>query len=882
MRNTTERFVYKLSEGDASMRDLLGGKGAGVAEMTKLGMPVPEGFTITTQACRSYLSGSNDITREIREQVLSSLSDLEEATGKRLGDSDNPLLVSVRSGARVSMPGMMDTILNLGLNQEVVQALISKTGNPRWAWDSYRRFIQMYSNVVMGMPEEVFEQRLSERKAERQVSSDNDLDAEDMEWLAHRFLDDYKQREGHEFPTNPTIQLFESIKAVFRSWNNSRAVYFRQINNIPDDLGTAVTVQRMVFGNLSQDSGTGVAFSRNPITGEKGLFGEYLMNAQGEDVVAGIRTPEPLSTLSERSPEIYQTFVNIAHKLELHYRDMQDMEFTIEEGRLYMLQTRNGKRAPQAAFQIASDLVDEGVLTQEDAVSSIDPLQVSALLHPRFDPAALKTGKELGTGLPASPGAATGRVVFSAEAAQAWSRRGEQVILVRRDTTPEDIVGMHHAEGILTSRGGMTSHAAVVARGIGRCCVSGLSSLEFTDDGDCRLADQDIKEGDWISLDGETGKVYAGKLTTLPSCETGPFARVMSWADRFRRMEVRANADTPEDARRSQELGAEGIGLCRTEHMFFQPDRIEAIRRMIVAADEEERQEALNALLPMQREDFTAMYEALGGRPMTVRLIDPPLHEFLPKTAQAVKALAKATGHTAEEIKDTADELTEVNPMLGHRGSRLAVTYPAIARMQTRAVVEAAIQVKRRHPDWSLAPEIMVPLVSEPAEFEYVKQIVEETANRVIKESGLPMYCSVGTMIETPRAALLAGDIAAGAEFFSFGTNDLTQMTFGLSRDDAGSFLQDYYDKGLLQEDPFSHLDQAGVGKLIEMAVKYGKRTRPNLKVGICGEHGGDPSSIEFCERIGLDYVSCSTYRVPVARLAAAQASLGRHAPERR
>ena len=882
MRNTTERFVYKLSEGDASMRDLLGGKGAGVAEMTKLGMPVPEGFTITTQACRSYLSGSNDITQEIREQVLSSLSDLEEATGKRLGDSDNPLLVSVRSGARVSMPGMMDTILNLGLNQEVVQALISKTGNPRWAWDSYRRFIQIYSNVVMGMPEEVFEQRLSERKAERQVSSDNDLDAEDMEWLAHRFLDDYKQQEGREFPTDPTIQLFESIKAVFRSWNNPRSVYFRQINGIPDDLSTAVTVQRMVFGNLSQDSGTGVAFSRNPITGEKGLFGEYLMNAQGEDVVAGIRTPEPLSTLSERSPEIYQTFVDIAHKLELHYRDMQDMEFTIEEGRLYMLQTRNGKRAPQAAFQIASDLVDEGVLTQEDAVSSIDPLQVSALLHPRFDPDALQTGKELGTGLPASPGAATGRVVFSAEDAQAWSKRGEQVILVRHDTTPEDIVGMHHAEGILTSRGGMTSHAAVVARGIGRCCVSGLSSLEFTDDGGCRLADQDIKEGDWISLDGETGKVYAGKLTTLPSCETGPFARVMSWADRFRRMEVRANADTPEDARRSQELGAEGIGLCRTEHMFFQPDRIEAIRRMIVATDEEERQEALDALLPMQREDFTAMYEALGGKPMTVRLIDPPLHEFLPKTAQAVEALAKATGHTAEEIKDTADELTEVNPMLGHRGSRLAVTYPAIARMQTRAVVEAAIQVKRRHPDWSLAPEIMVPLVSEPAEFEYVKRIVEETANRVIKESGLPMYCSVGTMIETPRAALLAGDIAAGAEFFSFGTNDLTQMTFGLSRDDAGSFLQDYYDKGPLQEDPFSHLDQAGVGKLIEMAVKYGKRTRPNLKVGICGEHGGDPSSIEFCERIGLDYVSCSTYRVPVARLAAAQASLGRHAPERR
>ena len=882
MCNTTEQFVYKLSEGDASMRDLLGGKGAGVAEMTKLGMPVPEGFTITTQACKSYLSGSNDINQEIREQVLSSLSDLEKTTGKRLGDGDNPLLVSVRSGAQVSMPGMMDTILNLGLNQEVVQALISKTGNPRWAWDSYRRFIQMYSNVVMGLPEDVFEQRLSARKAERQVSSDNDLDAEDMEWLACSFLDDYKQQEDREFPTDPTIQLFESIKAVFRSWNNPRAVYFRQINGIPDDLGTAVTVQRMVFGNLSQDSGTGVAFSRNPITGEKGLFGEYLMNAQGEDVVAGIRTPEPLSTLSERSPEIYQTFVDIAHKLELHYRDMQDMEFTIEEGRLYMLQTRNGKRAPQAAFQIASDLVDEGVLTQEDAVSSIDPQQVSALLHPRFDPAALQTGKELGTGLPASPGAATGRVVFSAEDARAWSRRGEQVILVRRDTTPEDIVGMHHAEGILTSRGGMTSHAAVVARGIGRCCVSGLSSLEFTDDGGCRLANHDIKEGDWISLDGETGKVYAGKLTTLPSCETGPFARVMSWADRFRRMEVRANADTPEDARRSQELGAEGIGLCRTEHMFFQPDRIEAIRRMIVAADEEERQEALDALLPMQREDFTAMYEALGGRPMTVRLIDPPLHEFLPKTAQAVEALAKATGHTAEEIKDTADELTEVNPMLGHRGSRLAVTYPAIARMQTRAVVEAAIQVKRRHPDWSLAPEIMVPLVSEPAEFKYVKQIVEETANRVIKESGLPMYCSVGTMIETPRAALLAGDIAAGAEFFSFGTNDLTQMTFGLSQDDAGSFLQDYYDKGLLQEDPFSHLDQAGVGRLVEMAVKYGKRTRPNLKVGICGEHGGDPSSIEFCERIGLDYVSCSTYRVPVARLAAAQASLGRHAPERR
>ncbi|WEV46984.1 pyruvate, phosphate dikinase [Bifidobacterium sp. ESL0690] len=880
--HSSTQYVYQFSEGDASMRDLLGGKGAGVAEMTKLGMPVPEGFTITTEACRSYMKNPDGIDAEIRQPVLDALAELEQRTGKALGDPNNPLLVSVRSGAQVSMPGMMDTILNLGLNRDVVETLAEKSGNERWAWDSYRRFIQMYGNVVMGINEDIFEHRIDERKAERGVESDVDLDAEDMQWLADRFLEDYRQAKGESFPTEPTTQLFEAIKAVFRSWNNPRAVYFRQMNNIPDDWGTAVTVQRMVFGNLSEDSGTGVAFSRNPVNGEKGLFGEYLMNAQGEDVVSGVRTPEPIETLKTRNPTLYETFDQIVHKLELHYRDMQDMEFTIEDGHLFMLQTRNGKRTPQAAFQIASDLVDEGVLTQEDAVCSIDPTFITAMLHPRFTDEALKNGTVLGTGLAASPGAAAGRAVFSSDDAEAWSSRGEHVILIRRDTTPEDIVGMHHAEGIMTARGGMTSHAAVVARGIGKCCVSGVSALQFGDDGSCTIGDHQLNEGDWISLDGGAGTVYEGKLETEPASMTGAFGRVMSWADRFRRLEVRANADTPEDARRSRELGAEGIGLCRTEHMFFRPERIDAIRRMIVARDEDERQAALDVLLPMQREDFKAMYEAMEGEPMTVRLIDPPLHEFLPKTPEAVSALAEATGQSVEDINRATAELTEVNPMLGHRGCRLAVTYPSIARMQTRAVLEAAVEVKHEHPDWTVAPEIMIPLVSESAEFEYVKSIVESTAKEVIASSGIPLYCSVGTMIETPRAALTAGDIAAGAEFFSFGTNDLTQMTFGLSRDDAGSFLQDYYDKGLLREDPFSHLDRKGVGRLIKMAVESGRRVRPNLHVGICGEHGGDPESIEFCEGVGLDYVSCSTYRVPVARLAAAQATLGRHAPERR
>ncbi|WEV59273.1 pyruvate, phosphate dikinase [Bifidobacterium sp. ESL0728] len=880
--HSSTQYVYQFSEGDASMRDLLGGKGAGVAEMTKLGMPVPEGFTITTEACRSYMKNPDGIDAEIHQPVLDALAQLEQRTGKTLGDADNPLLVSVRSGAQVSMPGMMDTILNLGLNRDVVEALGEKSGNARWAWDSYRRFIQMYGNVVMGINEDIFEHRIDQRKAERGVESDVDLDAQDMQWLADRFLEDYRTAKGEDFPTEPATQLFEAIKAVFRSWNNPRAVYFRKMNNIPDDWGTAVTVQRMVFGNLSEDSGTGVAFSRNPVNGEKGLFGEYLMNAQGEDVVSGVRTPEPIETLKTRNPALYETFEQIVHKLELHYRDMQDMEFTIEEGHLFMLQTRNGKRTPQAAFQIASDLVDEGVLTQEDAVCSIDPTYITAMLHPRFTDEALKTGTVLGTGLAASPGAAAGRVVFSSDDAEAWSNRGEHVILVRRDTTPEDIVGMHHAEGIMTARGGMTSHAAVVARGIGKCCVSGVSALQFADDGSCTIGGHQLNEGDWISLDGGSGSVYEGKLETEPASMTGAFGRVMSWADRFRRLEVRANADTPEDARRSRELGAEGIGLCRTEHMFFRPERIDAIRRMIVARDEDERQAALDVLLPMQREDFKAMYEAMEGEPMTVRLIDPPLHEFLPKTPEAVAALAETTGQSVEDINRATAELTEVNPMLGHRGCRLAVTYPSIARMQTRAVLEAAVEIKREHPDWTVAPEIMIPLVSESAEFDYVKSIVETTAKEVIASSGISLYCSVGTMIETPRAALTAGDIAARAEFFSFGTNDLTQMTFGLSRDDAGSFLQDYYDKGLLKEDPFSHLDRKGVGRLIKMAVDSGRRVRPNLRVGICGEHGGDPESIEFCEGVGLDYVSCSTYRVPVARLAAAQAALGRHAPERR
>lgn len=888
MRFNGGKYVYKFSEGDASMRDLLGGKGAGVAEMTKLGMPVPEGFTITTEACVRYFADGGRIDDEIQSQIFDELSELQESLGKRLGDPDNPLLVSVRSGARVSMPGMMDTILNLGLNEDVVRALADRTGNPRWAWDSYRRFVQMYSDVVMGLDKSRFERMIDDAKRAKGVESDTGLDEHDLEGLARLFLDEYARQVGRPFPTDPVDQLMEAVKAVFRSWNNPRAIYFRRMNSIPDDWGTAVTVQRMVFGNMSADSGTGVAFSRNPSTGERGLFGEYLMNAQGEDVVSGVRTPQPISHLKEQNPEVFDRFTHIVDKLELHYRDMQDMEFTIEEGRLYMLQTRNGKRTPQAAFRIAADLVDEGILTQEDAVCSIDPKYVSAMLHPRFDPDALAGGTVLGAGLPTSPGAASGRVVFSAAEAVAWAGRGEDVILVRLDTTPEDIVGMNHARGVLTARGGMTSHAAVVARGIGRCCVSGLSDIEFVADENgrvkgCLIGGVAVNEGDWISLDGDTGRVYAGRVATVPASISGPFGRVMAWADRFRRLEVRANADTPADAARAREFGAEGIGLVRTEHMFFQPDRIAAIREMIVAADGRERQAALDRLLPMQRADFEGLYEAMEGRSVTVRLIDPPLHEFLPRTLEAVEELAGRTGHDVAYIEQVVKDLGEVNPMMGHRGCRLAITYPEIARMQARAVIEAAVAVKRRHPDWSVAPEIMVPLVVNRCELDYVRREIERVVDEVLaRADDVTMVCQIGTMIETPRAAIRADEIAAAAEFFSFGTNDLTQMTFGFSRDDAASFLNDYYDKRILAADPFMHLDEKGVGFLIRHASELGRRTRPNLRLGVCGEHGGDPESIAFCERAGLDYVSCSPYRVPGARLAAAQAALGRRAPVRR
>ena len=888
MRCNGDRYVYKFSEGDASMRDLLGGKGAGVAEMTKLGLPVPEGFTITTKACIRYFADGGEVDEGIKSQIFEALSELQEQLGKRLGDPENPLLVSVRSGARVSMPGMMDTILNLGINEDVVHTLIDKTGNPRWAWDSYRRFIQMYSDVVMGLEKSRFEQLIDDVKREKGIDSDIELTAEDLENLVRLFLDEYKRQVGRSFPADPVGQLMEAVKAVFRSWNNPRAIYFRRMNSIPDSWGTAVTVQRMVFGNMSLTSGTGVAFSRNPSTGEKGLFGEYLMNAQGEDVVSGVRTPQPISHLKEQNPEVFDQFTRIVDKLELHYRDMQDMEFTIEEGKLYMLQTRNGKRTPQAAFRIASDLVDEGILTQEDAVCSIDPKYVTALLHPQFDADALAGGTVLGTGLPTSPGAASGRVVFSAESAVEWSKRGEKTILVRLDTTPEDIVGMNYAQGVLTARGGMTSHAAVVARGIGRCCVSGLGGIEFEQDGNgrvvrCTIGGTVVEEGDWLSLDGDTGKVYAGEVATVPAAISGTFGRVMAWADRFRRLEVRANADTPADARQAREFGAEGIGLCRTEHMFFRADRIAAIREMIVASNEHERQVALDKLLPMQREDFENLYEAMEGRSVTVRLIDPPLHEFIPKTPEAVAELAEQTGHDVEYIENVVEELKEVNPMMGHRGCRLAITYPEIARMQARAIVEAAISVKRRHPQWAVAPEIMVPLVVNRCELDYVKTQIDETVKGILAQADdVTMVCQIGTMVETPRAAIRADEIAASAEFFSFGTNDLTQMTFGFSRDDAASFLSDYYDRNILTEDPFMHLDRKGVGFLIRLAAKLGRRTRPNLRLGVCGEHGGDPESIAFCEEAGLGYVSCSPYRVPGARLAAAQAALGRRAPVRR
>jgi len=872
----TDKFVYDFTEGDASMRNLLGGKGANVAEMTKLGMPVPQGFTITTEACTQYYADNETISEQIRAEVMQHVATLEAKQGKKFGDADNPLLVSVRSGARASMPGMMDTILNLGINETVVATLAAKSGNPRWAWDSYRRFIQMYSDVVMEVGKSYFEKLIDQMKAKRGVTQDVELTADDLHELAEQFKDEYKKEVGSDFPTDPIEQLFGAIKAVFRSWNNARAIYYRRMNDIPDEWGTAVSVQSMVFGNLGDTSGTGVAFSRNPSTGEKGLFGEFLMNAQGEDVVAGVRTPQTIDQLRQQNAAVYDQFVSIVQNLEKHYHDMQDMEFTIEDGKLFMLQTRNGKRTAAAAFKIASDMVDEGMITKEQAVLSIDPKQIDALLHPQFDADGLKAASPIGKGLPASPGAATGKIVFSAEDATEWTtKRGEAVVLVRLETSPEDIEGMHYAKGILTARGGMTSHAAVVARGMGTCCVSGVGEIRFgADEKSFTLGGREFHEGDWLSLDGSTGNIYGEQIKTVPAKIGGDFGRVMGWADQFRRLRVRTNADTPKDAAQARQFGAEGIGLDRTEHMFFETDRIAAIREMILSDTVEQRKAALAKLLPMQRGDFEGIYEAMEGTPVTIRLLDPPLHEFLPTDPEEIKALAADMGIAVADITAKISELHEFNPMMGHRGCRLDVTFPEIGEMQTRAIIEAAINVQRRHPEWTIVPEIMVPLVGERKELAFVKKIIVETADEIIKAAGIDLHYKVGTMIEIPRAAVTADEIAEEAEFFSFGTNDLTQMTFGFSRDDAGKFLGAYYDKKIYENDPFARLDQDGVGKLVELAVKLGRQTRPDLKLGICGEHGGDPSSVEFCHRIDLDYVSCSPFRVPVARLAAAQAAL--------
>ncbi len=873
---SSKKYVYDFAEGNASMRSLLGGKGANLAEMTDLGMPVPQGFTITTEACTQYYEDGETINDEIRSQILAHIAQLEATTGKRFGDTENPLLVSVRSGSRASMPGMMDTVLNLGLNPTVVETFAKKTGNPRFAYDSYRRFIQMYSDVVMEVGKAYFEKLIDEMKESRGVRLDTELTADDLKELAEQFMAEYKAKIGSDFPTDPIEQLFGAIKAVFRSWDNPRAVYYRRMNDIPSSWGTAVNVQAMVFGNLGDTSGTGVAFSRNPSTGEPGLFGEYLMNAQGEDVVAGIRTPLPIAHLQEQNPAVYDEFVAIVKHLENHYRDMQDMEFTIEDGKLFILQTRNGKRTAAAAFRIACDLVDEGKISEEQAVLMIDPKQIDALLHPQFDAAELKAAQPIGKGLPASPGAATGQVVFTAEEATEWTnKKGAAVILVRLETTPEDIEGMHYAQGILTARGGMTSHAAVVARGMGTCCVSGVGDITFAADGTSfTLGGKTYKEGDWISLDGSTGNVYGQAIKTVPAEIGGYFGRVMDWADEIRTMKVRTNADTPADAKQAREFGAEGIGLCRTEHMFFEADRIAAIREMIVSKTVEQRKAALAKLLPMQRSDFEGIYEAMQGYPVTIRLLDPPLHEFLPTDEDDIQALAAEMKMDVAELKSVIASLHEFNPMMGHRGCRLDVTYPEIGEMQTQAIIEAAINVQKRHPEWKVVPEIMVPLVGEVKELAFVKSIITETADRIIAESGLDLDYMVGTMIEIPRAAVTADEIAKEAQFFSFGTNDLTQMTFGFSRDDAGKFLEAYYEKKIYENDPFARLDQNGVGKLVEMAVRLGRQTRPDIKLGICGEHGGEPSSVKYCHRTGLNYVSCSPYRVPLARLAAAQAVL--------
>ena len=870
-----KKWVYLFTEGNANMRELLGGKGANLAEMTGLGLPVPQGFTITTEACTQYYEDGREINEEIQAQINEYIVKMEEITGKKFGDKENPLLVSVRSGARASMPGMMDTILNLGLNETVVNVIAEKSGNPRWAWDCYRRFIQMYSDVVMEVGKKYFEELIDQMKAKKGVTYDVELTAEDLKELASEFKAEYKEKIGVDFPDDPKEQLMGAIKAVFRSWDNPRANVYRRDNDIPYSWGTAVNVQSMAFGNMGDDCGTGVAFTRDPATGEKKLMGEFLVNAQGEDVVAGVRTPMPIAEMADKFPEAFDQFKQVCATLETHYRDMQDMEFTVENKKLYMLQTRNGKRTAQAALKIACDLVDEGMRTEKEAVAMIDPRNLDTLLHPQFDAKALKAATPMGKGLGASPGAACGKIVFTAEDAEEWAAKGEKVVLVRLETSPEDITGMKVSQGILTVRGGMTSHAAVVARGMGTCCVSGCGDIAMDEaNKKFTLAGKEFHEGDYISIDGSTGNIYDGQIATVDATIAGEFGRIMAWADKYRRLKVRTNADTPTDAKKARELGAEGIGLCRTEHMFFEEDRIAAFREMICSDTVEEREAALDKILPYQQGDFEKLYEALEGCPVTIRFLDPPLHEFVPTEEEDIKKLADAQGKSVEDIKNLIASLHEFNPMMGHRGLRLAVTYPEIAVMQTKAVIRAAINVQKAHADWSVKPEIMIPLACDAKELKYVKDIVVKTADEEIAAAGVDLKYEVGTMIEIPRAALTADDIAKEAEFFCFGTNDLTQMTYGFSRDDAGKFLDAYYDKKIFENDPFAKLDQVGVGKLMEMAIKLGKAERPTLHVGICGEHGGDPSSVEFCHKIGLDYVSCSPFRVPIARLAAAQAAI--------
>ena len=870
-----KKWVYLFTEGNANMRELLGGKGANLAEMTGLGLPVPQGFTITTEACTQYYEDGREINEEIQAQINEYIVKMEEITGKKFGDKENPLLVSVRSGARASMPGMMDTILNLGLNETVVNVIAEKSGNPRWAWDCYRRFIQMYSDVVMEVGKKYFEELIDQMKAKKGVTFDVELTAEDLKELASEFKAEYKEKIGEDFPDDPKEQLMGAIKAVFRSWDNPRANVYRRDNDIPYSWGTAVNVQSMAFGNMGDDCGTGVAFTRDPATGEKKLMGEFLVNAQGEDVVAGVRTPMPIAEMADKFPEAFDQFKKVCETLENHYRDMQDMEFTVENKKLYMLQTRNGKRTAQAALKIACDLVDEGMRTEKEAVAMIDPRNLDTLLHPQFDAKALKAATPMGKGLGASPGAACGKIVFTAEDAEEWAAKGEKVVLVRLETSPEDITGMKVSQGILTVRGGMTSHAAVVARGMGTCCVSGCGDIAMDEaNKKFTLAGKEFHEGDYISIDGSTGNIYDGQIATVDATIAGEFGRIMAWADKYRKLKVRTNADTPSDAKKARELGAEGIGLCRTEHMFFEEDRIAAFREMICSDTVEEREAALDKILPYQQGDFEKLYEALEGCPVTIRFLDPPLHEFVPTEEADIEKLAKAQGKSVETIKNIIASLHEFNPMMGHRGCRLAVTYPEIAKMQTKAVIRAAINVKKAHPDWNVEPEIMIPLVCEVKELKYVKKVVVETADAEIAAAGIDLKYEVGTMIEIPRAALTADEIAKEADFFCFGTNDLTQMTFGFSRDDAGKFLNAYYDAKIFENDPFAKLDQTGVGKLMDMAIKLGKPVNPKLHVGICGEHGGDPSSVEFCHKIGLDYVSCSPFRVPIARLAAAQAAI--------